>query len=101
MYIGDKIKELRQARNLTQQELSQILSVTKSAISAYENNIRVPSIDILIKISLIFHVTLDNILGVGVDSTYSIDVTELTNEQRNMIQDIVNAYKLVNRNFTN
>lgn len=95
MYIGGTIKKLRIAKNLTQSELADLLRVTKSAVSSYENDIRFPSIDILIKMSSIFHITIDNILGKNND--YGVDVTGLTDKQRNIIQDIILAYKTSNK----
>ena len=52
--IGNKIKALRVSQKITQNEFATRLGVTKSAISSYENGSRLPSYDILIKISRIF-----------------------------------------------
>lgn len=37
MELGEKIKRARQAKNLTQQELGDLIGVQKSAIAKYEN----------------------------------------------------------------
>ena len=42
MTIGSRIKELREAANLTQDELAKKVGVTKSAIGNYEQNISSP-----------------------------------------------------------
>lgn len=93
--IGIQIKQLRTARNLTQSELAERINVTKSTVSAYENNTRLPSYDVLIKIAELFKVSVDNILGYS--NKYVIDVTGLADKQRNTIQDIVNTYKQHNK----
>ncbi|MDR1771737.1 MAG: helix-turn-helix domain-containing protein [Hungatella sp.] len=95
MYIGDRLKDLRISKNLTQSELAELLQVTKSAVSSYENDTRLPSIDVLVKMSKIFHVTIDNILGNK--SNDVIDVAGLTDKQRNNVQDIITTYKLNNK----
>ena len=41
--VGDKLRELRTARNMTQAELADRLNITKSTVSAYENGARLPS----------------------------------------------------------
>ncbi|MEY8258346.1 helix-turn-helix transcriptional regulator [Erysipelotrichaceae bacterium 66-17] len=40
--IGRRIKALREKRNLTRKELAKIVDVEESAISNYENGIRIP-----------------------------------------------------------
>ena len=42
-HLGDQIKHLRTARKMTQAEFAERISVTKSAVSAYENDTRLPS----------------------------------------------------------
>lgn len=92
--IGNKIKELRIAKNVTQEELASRVNVAKATISAYENGSRLPSYTVLVKLSRIFHVSTDNLLGV--DSRYSLDVTALTPHQRSTIQEIIAAYVAYN-----
>ena len=60
--FGVRLKALRQRKKLTQAELADLLSVTKSVISAYENDLRMPSYDILLHISEIFDVSTDYLL---------------------------------------
>lgn len=48
---GDILKELRQARKKTVYEASREIGITPSALSNYENNIRVPRDSIKIAIS--------------------------------------------------
>ena len=49
--LGKRIKELRNNMKLTQSELGQQVGVTKSTIAAYENDSRLPSYEVLIKIT--------------------------------------------------
>src|SRR3712207_6124820 len=61
--LGDRIKQLLKDSKLTQKELGDKLNVGKSTISQYENNINTPDIDTLKKISKIFDVPVDYLLG--------------------------------------
>lgn len=61
--LGDRIKQLRKDNKLTQKELGEKLNVGKSTISQYENNINTPDIEIIRKISKIFDVSVDYLLG--------------------------------------
>ena len=65
--LGHRIRKLRENRELTQRDLSQILGLTPKMISFYENNQRTPPVDILAKIAEIFQVSTDYLLGI--DST--------------------------------
>ncbi len=93
--IGIRIKELRRSRNLTQRAFAERLNITKSTVSAYENGSRLPSYDVLLKIADSFHVTTDTLLGIG--NKYCLDVTDLTPEQRNTLQNIVSVYSEYNK----
>lgn len=57
--VGDKIKQLRTRKGLLQSDLADHLSVTNGAISNWETNRRLPSIEELKKICLFFDVPLD------------------------------------------
>lgn len=61
--IGERIRELRKAHNMTQKELAEILNSAKSTISQYENNINEPDLETVIKIADCFNVTVDSLLG--------------------------------------
>lgn len=61
--MGEKIKQLRNAHHLTQEQLSERLGLTKSVISAYETSLRYPSYDVLIKLASMFRVSTDFLLG--------------------------------------
>ena len=50
MGIGKRVKERRIELNLTQEELSKLLGITKSAVGNYENEISHPKEDVLYKL---------------------------------------------------
>lgn len=56
--LGEKIKQLRVAKGMTQRRMADGLSVTSSTISNWENNRRSPSIDELKRIARYFETTL-------------------------------------------
>ena len=87
--FGERLKSLRLQKHMTQADLSDRLSVTKSVISAYETGLRMPSYDILIKISRIFRVTTDYLLGL--ESKQEIDVSGLTEDEIHALTNLVKA----------
>ncbi len=63
MLRGDRLKNLRIEKNLTQTELGNMIGVKKSTISCYENGVRVPSLEHLIDIIHIFGISADYLIG--------------------------------------
>lgn len=63
MFIGDRLKELRLSKDMTQSELGQLLNVTKVSVCCYEKGTRTPSLDTLDDLSNIFGVSTDYFLG--------------------------------------
>lgn len=76
--FGLKLKSLRKEAGMTQSELAAQLNITKSVISYYELSERTPSPDVLIKLSAIFHVSADYLLGI--EHKKMIDVSDLSED---------------------
>ncbi len=85
--LGLRLKELREQKNLSQTQVAKRLSLTRSSISGYENNLAVPSIDVLSKMALLYGVTTDYILGLDNRSVIVLD--GLTPREAAVIQDMV------------
>ena len=62
MTLGLKIQNLRKKAQLTQDELAEILGVSRQALSKWENDTSIPDIDKVILISESFSVTTDYLL---------------------------------------
>ena len=92
--IGERIKELRKGRKLTQNILAQRLSVTKSVVSAYENQTAYPSLDVLLGLADIFNVTTDYLLGK--EKTRSISTKGLTESQVEMVSALICEFQKSN-----
>ena len=95
MEFGDKVKKLRTDRGLNQTALAERLGVRKSIISAYESQMRMPSLEMLTKIALEFSVSIDWLLGL--ERTKSIDVAGVTDEQVAMLAGLAEELRVLNR----
>lgn len=62
MDIGNRIKELRTKKGLTQKELSEKCGLSKNGLWNYENNKRTPSIETLTNIAMALNVSLSTLL---------------------------------------
>ncbi|MFD1735036.1 helix-turn-helix domain-containing protein [Bacillus salitolerans] len=62
MIFGDKLKSERKNKGWSQEELAEKLYVSRQSVSKWENSQNYPSIEILIKISDLLGVTIDELL---------------------------------------
>ena len=61
MQIGKKLKELRKAENLTQQQLADKLKISRVNYTRYERNSVRPDYETLIKIADFYEISLDEL----------------------------------------
>lgn len=63
MEFNEKLRELRQRRGLTQEELAEALYVSRTAVSKWESGRGYPNIDSLKELSRFFSVSVDDLLS--------------------------------------
>lgn len=61
--IGNRLKQLRRSKRMTQEELAKIVSVSPSSIQKWEQDIADPNTGTLIKIAETFNCSLDYLFG--------------------------------------
>ena len=57
------LKQIRKERRVTQLKVAMDLNISREALSHYENGKREPSIDMLIKMSEYFNVSIDFLIN--------------------------------------
>lgn len=67
MDFGKQIKQIRADKNLTQEKMAAMLNVTRQAISNWENNKNLPDLELLIFMSKVFSLSLDELILGGND----------------------------------
>lgn len=93
--IGGKIKKVREEAGMSQKALADLLGVTEAAVSNYETGKRGIRPEVLKKISEIFNVSIDNLLGNPVEEIkLKIDLVQL-------LIDFENADIYINENLLN
>lgn len=65
MSLGEKIAKLRRDNNYTQEELADVLGVSRQSVSKWESDIAYPETDKLIKIGELFDCSMDYLLKDG------------------------------------
>ena len=62
MDLGERLYQLRKARNLSQGEVADALGVSRQSVSKWENDTSVPELDKLVKLGELFGLTLDELV---------------------------------------
>ena len=87
MTLGEKLSKLRKEYNYTQEQLADILGVSRQSISKWESDIAYPETEKLIELGKLFECSMDYLLkddiiektGTSVsDSTFTEKVTEIS-----------------------
>ena len=88
---SEKLRALREARGLTQLQVANRIGVSKSMISAYETASKLPSIDVLVRFSNLYRVSIDYL--VCIDSPKQIDVSGLDDDSVALVAALVEKLK--------
>ena len=89
--IAERLIKLREKNNFSQSFVARQIGVTPALISAYEKQERKPSLDKLIALADIYHVSTDYLLGrtYNDDSSKTIQVSHLNDAQIKIIRELV------------
>lgn len=83
MIIGERVKEARANKNLTQEELGNMIGVSKVSICGYETGNRTPTMAMFLKLADALDVTVDYLLGREIkaicdeDDAYTIPISKI------------------------
>ena len=88
--IGLYLKELRKSKNLTQEELSEKLGVSRRSVSRWETGNNLPDIDLLIELADFYDVDLRDMLTGNTEDAFmdkklketALMVAEYSNEEK-------------------
>jgi len=89
--FSQRLKQLRNAKRLTQEQVARKIGVTASMVSSYETDIRLPSYEVLLKIAGLFGVTVDYLLCL--DDKRFLDISALSDEEAAVVCDMVTLLK--------
>lgn len=89
--FGARIQQLRMDHNMSQESLGRKLNRGKSVICGYENNVRIPPLEVLVNMAVIFNVSLDYLVGIDKNEMVSID--GLDEEQKRIIHALLKEFK--------
>ena len=80
-----KLKEFRKMKNLSQQQVADMIGVNQRTYSSYENNQSEPNIEKLIKLAKLFGVSVDTLIG---NDAEIVDLTVLDEDRKLVIKKV-------------
>lgn len=81
--LSSRIVDLRRQSGMTQAELARRMHLSRSSVNSWESAASYPSIDSLISLSQVFHVSTDYLLGVS--SSKSIPLDQYSSHEQELI----------------
>lgn len=85
--LSARLRQLRQDKHLQQKQVALLVGVSKGAISAYENDLRQPPYDVLIRLANLYRVSTDYLLGR--QDVRMLDISGLTPAETTAISNLV------------
>ena len=99
--MENNIRKLRKSRDLTMKQFGEMMGVSESAISLYENNKAQPDINMMYKMADYFDVSIDFLLGRKTDESKEkktddklvADILSLIEEEKTLVEGYVSGIK--------
>lgn len=89
--FGDRLRNLRNSRNLHQSQLGELLGLSPSAIGSYERNLREPAYKHLVQIADLFNVSVDYLLC---RTHEPLTIEEFSKIESRELQQLLNDYSV-------
>jgi len=91
--FGDRIKELREKRNWTQQDVATFVNKKRADIGGYETNRTSPNLETIVNLADLFKVSVDYLLGRTDDPYQMYNAEEMSPELRATMYRITELLK--------
>lgn len=92
MRLGKRICDIRKSNGLTQEEFANMFSVTRQAVSNWENDKAYPDLHTLVEISNQFNITLDVLLKEDERMIESIDKERISGREIERERTIIDSF---------
>ena len=92
--LAEKLALSRKKNKLSQAQVATHIGVSSSAISAYELGDVTPSLEILIKLANLYHVSADYLLGISYPrESVALETSKLTKPQLVALQNLIDSIR--------
>ena len=88
--ISERIRQLREKSGMTQAELARKLDVTRSSVNAWESGLSSPTIQYVVAMTRLFHVSADYMLGT--EPEYTLSLRGYSSEEIRLLTDLIGYF---------
>lgn len=92
--FGERLRELRKQKKLTQKQLAALIGVKNSVISFYEMGEHTPSPEVIVRLAAALHTTTDYLLGL--DRKETVDISDLDSGDIELVRSLVDTLRQKN-----
>lgn len=85
-YFGPNIRRLRKAMGWSQKDFAKRIGKKNSAISSYENDSQIPTLETIIEMAEVFGISVDELIYA--DQAETISVKNLDSTQKKLVSDL-------------
>ena len=106
--FGNRLRQARKKAHITQEEVANLLGITRGAYSHIENDRNEPNISSLIQLADLFNVSVDSLLGIStkheiteveLDKIFFKNITIKFNDKKLDSKDSQQIYNLISQYF--
>lgn len=95
MSLGENLQFLRKKQNITQEQLAEMLEVSRQSVSKWESDTTYPEMDKLLQMSNMFHCTLDDLTQKDISAQYVEDKSHYDEHKNNFSKKVTAGVSLI------
>ena len=92
--ISRYLQLLRKKHNYTQDELAKKLDISRQAVSKWETGAAIPDLEVLLKISKLYGITINDILEPNIPAERITDFEQLSKIPENELREILKQFDM-------
>ncbi len=92
--ISRYLQFLRKSHNYTQEDLAKKLDISRQAVSKWETGITIPDLEVLLKISKLYNVTINDILEPNIQPQRITDFEQISTIPEKDLEEIVKQFDI-------
>lgn len=90
--ISKYLQFLRKSHNYTQDDLAKILDISRQAVSKWETGTAIPDLEVLLKISKLYNITINDILEPKVEPKRITDFEQISTISERELKEVLKQF---------